>query len=109
MGDVEGVAVERGEGRDEGNVAEDLGDDGVPLRIYDHGAREDATVGERLEFGTPQGGGPEVVVEMVILVCFDVRGDFGSDPALGEIVFERFEESVDLIQVCARHGPVCRE
>ncbi len=109
MGDVERITVEGRKGRDEGGVAEDLGDDGVPVRIDDHGAREDPTVGERLELRTPQGRGPEVVVEMAVVVWFNVRYDLGGDAAVGEIVLEGFQESVDLVHVCARHGPVCRE
>ena len=97
MGDVEGVAVEGGEGWAQGNVAENLGDDGVAGRIDDHGAGEDPTVGEGLELCAPEGRGPEEVVEVVVVVCFDVRGVLSGDPPLGEIVYERFEESVDLV------------
>lgn len=86
VGDVEGIAIKGRKGLDEGDVAKDLGNDGVLVWIDDHGAREDSTVDERLEFRTPQRRGPEVVVEMAVVVGFDVRCDLGGDATVGEIV-----------------------
>lgn len=110
LGDVEGLAGQRGVALGRGGVA-DRGHDAADLAAVDeHGARQDAAAGEWRVVGEALRQGAEVVAEVLVVALRDVVGVLILDASVLQVVEEGLQSLVDLGRVGhAGHGDTPRE